>query len=120
MGFARAQPILRAAFLDPEYAPISGIICDSARVGAWHQQGNQRFVSVNNPTTTAVLPPGFFKLGTEYRSEQNGGGYTLTRKEHEIKGTPGGGTGTSNASGSDATKKLNSAPKLSGSGGVLR
>lgn len=78
------------AFLDPEYAQISGIIADTARVTGWHQQGNQRFVSVNNPTTTAALPSGFFKLGTEYRGEQNGDGYSLTRKEHEISGVPSG------------------------------
>jgi hypothetical protein len=87
---ANGAEIPLTAFLDPEYARISGIICDSARVTGWHQQGNQRFVSLNNPTATASLSLGFFGLGTEYYSERNGDGFTLTKIEREISGIPTG------------------------------
>jgi hypothetical protein len=87
---ANGAEIPLTAFLDPEYAQISGIICDSARVTGWRQQGNQRFVSTNNPTATTPLPLGFFGLGTEFRSERNGDGFTLKRHERKISGVPVG------------------------------
>jgi hypothetical protein len=76
------------AFLSPEYAMISGLIHDSARPTSLRQQGNARFVSANNPTTTVPLPPGYFGLGEEYRSAPDGDGFSLQRIEHRMDGAP--------------------------------
>jgi hypothetical protein len=44
-----------SAFLDPEYAAISGVIYDGERMTGGRQQDKSRLVSANPPTTTASL-----------------------------------------------------------------
>ena len=85
---ANGASISLTAFLHPSYAHISGLICDSARVTGWRQQGNGRFVSASNPTTTAPLPEAYFGLGAEYRYLPETEGFSLQRIEHRMEGVP--------------------------------